>query len=130
MTNLMSKAREIHNEAALKFNPERLSDFIKFVDGLPLVDKDRLIESTQDDALFCAVLNNIFRWDYTTDFKAMTIFFEVGERIIYAGVYDENERRRITRVPIATVKGSDLSAPYTYPEETFAEIQKKLTEAS
>ena len=94
MTNLMSKAREIHNEAALKFNPERLSDFIKFVDALPLVDKDRLIESTQDEALFCAVLNNIFRWDYTTDFKATTIFFEVGERIIYAGVYDDEKSDR------------------------------------
>lgn len=130
MTNLMFKAREIHQEAALKFNPERLSDFIKFVDALPLVDKDKLIETTQDEALFCAALNNIFRWDYTTDLKTTTIFFEVGERIIYAGVYDENEHRQITRVSIATVKGSNLSALYTYTEETFVKIQKKLTKAS
>lgn len=130
MINLISKATEIHKEAALKFSPERLSDFIKFVDALPLVDKDKLIESTQDEALFCTALNNTFRWDYTTDFKTTTVFFEVGERIIYAGAYDENEGRKITRVPIATVKGSNLSALYTYPEETFAEIQKKLTEAS
>lgn len=127
--NLMCKAREIHQQAALRFNPERLSHFIKFDDAVPIVDKDKLIESTHDEALFCAALNNLFHWDYTTNLKTTTIYFEVCSKIIFAGVYDESEHRRINRVPIATVKGSDASAPYTYTDETFAEIQKKLTKA-
>lgn len=125
--NLMCKAREIRQKASLKFNPAQLSNFVKFDGEIPVVDKDKLIMSVEDDALFCAALNNLFHWDYTTRFEHTTVFFEAVENIIYAGVYDEFRHLQITKVPIATVKGSNISAPYTYAKDTFAAIKENLS---
>lgn len=84
-----------------------------------IVDKS-LVENLP---AFYATLNADYKWDYTTDAKLTTVYFEHKDGIILGGVYCLSTHKKITRVQIAS---ATRRTPYIYPEKDIAEMIRKI----
>lgn len=140
---MIGAAREAHMRAAQLFNPLQLSRFVEMDGSVPVVNASRVladvrrleqsfshIKGFKFNALplFCVVLNDMYRWDYSTPLETTTVYFEPSEtdRIIFGGVYDAETHAKKTRVAIAKVEGSEQRAPYTYTEKDFTKLLNNL----
>lgn len=124
------KAREQRLTAYRKFTPLFMSEHLANDGFAVTVDKAQILITKQDEASFVCILNQVYGWDYTGNFKDITLYFETtGNRLLYVGVYDLAQQKRITKRAIAAERWSDLTAPYTYGKEEMEAIFDRMRTA-
>lgn len=123
-------ALEHQIEAASRFNPRRLTEFLENRNGTACVDRSKILCNEEDERLFIITLACDYRSGYK-NIDSLTVYFDVvGDRII-GGVYDLKEDRR--------VNGRNIAAPsfdpvvpyrYVYDEEVISLIKDRIRAAT
>lgn len=123
--SISSKTFELHQRASFEFSPLTLSRYITFDENVPVFDRKSLPMTNEILKLFYVALCDIYKGDHTMTSDDTTIYFEPRD-VLYAGAYSISEHRPLTRVPVARARSQEYPTAYTYTDETFCEICKKM----
>ena len=119
----------VQNEASKMYNPYFLKDYLmRTEDGVVIVDRAKLLNTSDDMRLFCVILNKDYRWDYRCP-ETSTIYFEETDGKVYGGVYEMTVGRRskrIVAVERSLAKEYDYNL-YSYDSDMLAEIIKNIS---
>lgn len=116
------------------FNPLRLSSFLKDDKGNRIVDKNKAIQSTNEEQAFFWLLNQEYRWNYIVEREDITLYMDVEEveteeykgKTVYIGLYNEQNHEKLNRILAVSLFPARLSSRYIYTEEKMNEIIKNI----
>ena len=131
----MKRHAEVRHAAKTRYNPWTLCDYLTKDENVVIVDKAIAIQNKSDEAKFFTVLGATFGWDYSPDFKLVTVYMEYDGRTLCGGVYDMERHEKITRRLLASTiqnerirldRGGVGFTPYIYTEEKMNEIIESI----
>lgn len=126
--------REAMIISSKQFNPLRLSSFLKDDKGNRIVDKNKAIQSTNEEQAFFWLLNQEYRWNYIVEREDITLYMDVEEveteeykgKTVYIGLYNEQNHEKLNRIFAVSLFPARLLSRYIYTEEKMNEIIKNI----